>query len=58
MKTILKTHNTFFSFFLQEEQVKSETTAYITAHADGTYIPDSSMPYYCPYPYPDQGKNI
>lgn len=37
-----------------EEQVKSETTAYITAHADGTYIPDSSMPYYCPYPYPDQ----
>lgn len=41
---------------MQEEQVKAETTAYITAHADGTYIPDSSMPYYCPYPYPDQGK--
>ncbi|XP_055938972.1 nephrin-like isoform X2 [Argiope bruennichi] len=37
-----------------EEQVKSETTAYITAHSDGAYIPDSSMPYYCPYPYPDQ----
>ncbi|GFY43633.1 nephrin [Trichonephila inaurata madagascariensis] len=37
-----------------EEQVKSETTAYITAHADGAYIADSSMPYYCPYPYPDQ----
>ncbi|XP_042902394.1 nephrin isoform X3 [Parasteatoda tepidariorum] len=37
-----------------EEQVKSETTAYISAHADNTYIADSSMPYYCPYPYPDQ----
>ncbi|XP_054719088.1 nephrin-like [Uloborus diversus] len=37
-----------------EEQVKAETTAYISAHSDGTYIPDSSMPYYCPYPYPDQ----
>lgn len=37
-----------------EEQVKSETTAYISAHADGPYISDSSMPFYCPYPYPDQ----
>ncbi|KAG8196719.1 hypothetical protein JTE90_023227 [Oedothorax gibbosus] len=36
-----------------EEQVKAETTAYISAHNDGAYIADSSMPYYCPYPYPD-----